>query len=211
MRIIKPGGFVLCFSQSRLSHRVAMALEDAGFEIRDMLAWKYEGQAKAFSQDHFIKKRKISDSEKQDILKSLGGRKTPQLKPQMELIILAQSPRDGTFVDNWLKHRTGLIDVSSPLIDINKFPGTVLDVPKPRERYGHVTVKPVLLIQHLIKIFSDGVESATVFDPFLGSGTTAVAAQLEGRDFIGFDIDEEMVSIARSRVEKLSIKKNKNS
>ena len=31
------------------------------------------------------------------------------LKPQMEVIVLAQAPREGTFVDNWLEYRTGLI------------------------------------------------------------------------------------------------------
>ena len=60
MRVIRPGGFCLVFSQNRLGHRTAIALEDAGFEIRDVLIWRYEGQAKAFSQDHFIRKRKIS-------------------------------------------------------------------------------------------------------------------------------------------------------
>ena len=103
LRIIKPGGFVLCFSQNRLAHHAAMAIELAGFEIRDVLAWRYEGQAKAFSQDHFIRKRRIPESEKRRLLKKLGGRKTPQLKPQCELIVLAQAPREGTFVDNWDK------------------------------------------------------------------------------------------------------------
>ena len=37
-RIIKPGGFVLMFSAPRLYHRMAMAVEDAGFEIRDQYA-----------------------------------------------------------------------------------------------------------------------------------------------------------------------------
>jgi len=49
VRIIRPGGFALCFSQNRLVHHAAIAIEAAGFEIRDILAWRYEGQAKAFS------------------------------------------------------------------------------------------------------------------------------------------------------------------
>jgi len=39
-RILKPGGFYLCFSQARLSHRMAVGIENANFEIRDMLYWK---------------------------------------------------------------------------------------------------------------------------------------------------------------------------
>ena len=108
-RVLKPGGFAAVFCQARLAFAVGCAFDDAEFEIRDMLAWKYEGQAKAFSQEHFVRKMKISDMEKRKIIKQISGKKTPQLKPQFEPIILAQKPREGTFVDNWLKHKTGLI------------------------------------------------------------------------------------------------------
>lgn len=198
-RIVKPGGFVLCFSHPRLSHRAALAIEDVGFEIRDMLAWRYEGQAKAFKQDHFVRKRNLPSEEKERIIQALGGRKTPQLKPQMELIILAQSPREGTFVDNWLQYQTGLIDVSDPVVENGRFPGTVIPVPKPREKFGHIAAKPVQLLRHLIRIFS--AEGSVVCDPFAGSGSTGIAAHKEGRDFIGFEIDNEMAVIANNRIE----------
>ena len=200
MDLIKPGGFVLCFSQPRLVHRTALAIEDAGFEIRDMLAWKYEGQAKAFTHDHFVKRRNLPESEKQRIINELAGRKTPQLKPQMELIVLAQAPRDGTFVDNWLQHRTGLIDTGATLIEPNRFPGTVIPVPKPRERFGHMTAKPVDLLRHLIRIFSAEGSDTLVLDPFAGSGSTGVAARLENRNFVGFEIDRETAQNADKRV-----------
>ena len=198
--ILKPGGFVLCFSSPRLSHKTASSIEDAGFEIRDMLAWNYEGQPKAFTQDHFVKKYDISETEKQQIIKQLDGRKTPQLKPQMEPIILAQKPKEGTFVNNWLKYQTGLIDTKNTFLNPEKFPGTVISVPKPRERHGHITAKPVDLLRHLIRIFchAEGV----VLDPFAGSGSTGVAAKLENRKFVGFEIDEEMASDANKRIEK---------
>ena len=128
-RILKPGAFYICFSQARLYHRLGVAVEDAGFELRDMLGWKYEGQAKAFSQDHFVRKMKISEDEKSKIVKELGGRKTPQLKPQIEPMTLAQKPKDGTFIENWLRHKTGLIDTSVSLD--GTFPGNIMDCPKP--------------------------------------------------------------------------------
>ena len=200
MRIIKPGGFVLCFSQNRLVHHAALAIERAGFEIRDMLVWRYEGQAKAFSQDHFVRKRNIPQQEKARLLRKLAGRKTPQLKPQCELIVLAQAPRDGTFVDNWDQWETGLIDPSNPLIQPQQFPGTVIPVPKARKRHGHITAKPVALLRHLIRIFSS--PNTLVFDPFAGSGSTGVAARLEGRAFHGTEIDKAMARNAAQRVEE---------
>lgn len=200
LRILRPGGFVLCFSQNRLVHRAAIAIEDAGFEIRDVLAWKYEGQAKAFTQDHFVRKRRIPEREKKRLLAKLDGRKMPQLKPQCELIMLAQAPRDGTFVDNWDRWETGLVDVGDPIMDPGHFPGTVIPVKKPRDRHGHVTAKPVDLLRHLIRIFS--VKGALVFDPFAGSGSTGVAARIEGRRFKGVEIDPSMAERADERIER---------
>ncbi|MCY4465604.1 MAG: site-specific DNA-methyltransferase [Chloroflexi bacterium] len=198
MRILRPGGFALVFSQNRLVHRTAIALEEAGFEIRDALLWKYEGQAKAFTQDHFVRKSNLEESEKERLIQKLGGRKTPQLKPQGEMIVLAQAPREGTFVQNWDKWETGLIDVSDPYIDKGRFPGTVISVPKPKKRFGHMTAKPVDLLRHLIRIFC--APESLVFDPFAGSGSTGVAALLEGREFLGFEIEDDMAKRANDRI-----------
>lgn len=201
-RVLKPGGFALCFSHPRLAHRTTSAIEDAGFEIRDLLAWKHEGQAKAFTQEHFVRRRDLSDREKARIIRSLGGRKTPQLKPQMEMIVLAQAPRAGTFVDNWMEYRAGLIDVSRPLLDPGRFPGTLIPCPKPKERFGHMTAKPVALLRHLIRIFSAPGTNSVVLDPFAGSGSTGVAARLEKRGFLGFEIDAAMAKTATERLAK---------
>ncbi len=198
LRALKPGGFMLCFSQARLSHRTAIALEDVGFEIRDMIAWRYEGQPKAFSQDHFVRKMDIPEQEKHRIINELGGRKTPQLKPRMELIVLAQKPREGRFIDNWLKYRTGLIDVKDPFIEPDYFPANIIPCKKPREKHGHITVKPIDLCRHLIRIFSSIGD--TVLDPFIGTGTTAVAALIEKRACIGYEIDRDMMPIIGKRI-----------
>ena len=207
MRVIRPGGFCLVFSQNRLSHRTAIALEDAGFEIRDVLLWRYEGQAKAFSQTHFVRKRNLPVEEKERLIRKLDGRKTPQLKPQGEMIILAQVPREGTFVDNWDKWETGLIDVKNPLINATQFPGTVIPAKKPKDRYGHMTPKPVDLLRHLIRIFS--APRAIVLDSFAGTGSTGVAAILEGRAFIGYEIETDMAIQARERIDVLKCRLEK--
>ena len=197
-RVLKPGGFMLCFGHPRLIHRTAVALEVVGFEVRDMVAWRYEGQAKAFSQDHFVRKMEISEEEKEVIIKDLRGRKTPQLKPRMELIVVTQKPREGTFVFNWRKYKTGLIDVSDPLIEPGFFPSNIIPCKKPREKYAHMTVKPVDLCRHLIRIFS--LEGDVVLDPFMGTGTTAIAALDEKRRCLGYEVDERMMEVMRGRL-----------
>ena len=190
-RVLKPGGFFLSFSQVRLYHRMACGMEDAGFEIRDMLVWYREGQAKAFSQDHFVRKMNISQDEKDMIIATLAGRKTPQLKGQSEPIVLAQNPKDGTFINNWIEYGVGLIDTKQSLD--GKFPGTVMDVPKPkgkeRAESKQLTLKPIKLMEHLINVFTKPGD--IVLDPFSGSGTTGVACVNTGRQYIGIELTEE--------------------
>lgn len=75
----------------------------------------------------------------------------------------------------------------------NPFPN-----PKAKERVGYPTQKPIQLLENIINIASDPED--IVLDPFLGSGTTAVAAQLLGRQYIGFDINEHAIKLADSRL-----------
>ena len=63
----------------------------------------------------------------------------------------------------------------------------------------HPTVKPLALMRYLIKLVTP--PGGTVLDPFLGSGTTAVAAILEGFDWIGCEMTEEYWPIIEARVE----------
>ena len=202
MRVIRPGGFCLVFTQPRLAHSMASAMEDAGWEIRDMIAWYHnQGQGKAFTQNHFVQRMDISDIEKQDIIADMGNRKTPQLKPQMELIVLGQAPREGTFVDNWISWRTGLINTVMPLVEPDGHPGNVIPVGKSRRRFGHLTPKPVLLLRHLIRVFCPA--GGLVLDPFAGSGSTVVAARLEHCPCVGYEKDPNMAGIAQRRADKI--------
>ena len=53
MRVLKPGGYLLAFAGTRTQHRMAVRIEDAGFEIRDMIAWVY---GSGFPKSHNISK-----------------------------------------------------------------------------------------------------------------------------------------------------------
>lgn len=204
IRVLKPGGFCIIFSQARLYHRMAIAAENANFEIRDMLGWKYEGQAKAFSLNHFIEKDKtLSENEKSTLIKDMEGWKTPQLKPQIEPMILAQKPKEGTFLDNWKKYNLGLVNTKETLDGM--FPGNIMEVSKRirtkerEEKIDHMTVKPVYLIAHLIKLFSQ--KNQIIMDPFMGSGSHCLAALQTNRRFIGFEIEKNYFDISKKRIE----------
>ena len=71
---------------------------------------------------------------------------------------------------------------------------------KHKEKREHPTQKPCKLIEKIIKDYSE--EGQTIFDPFLGSGTTAVACINTGRNFIGIEKDADYFEIAQKRIKE---------
>ena len=67
-----------------------------------------------------------------------------------------------------------------------------------RKQTKHPTEKPLAFIKRLVDVSSRPGD--VVLDPFMGSGTTAVAARELGRKFVGFDTSEEYVAMARNRL-----------
>jgi len=215
-RVLKPGGFFFCFSSPRMYHRLAAAVEDAGFWIRDCFIWLYlQSQPKAMGLDHFIERLPLDERGKQQIKERLKYWKTPQVKSCYEPILVAQKPYEGTFLENMLKYGVGLFNMQVRVGD-NMYPANVLLVdginelmdkyflvPKPTvqekgEFNNHPAVKPVALCEYLIRLAT--VEGAIILDPFIGSGTTAVAAKNTGRHFIGIDINPDYIAIAQRRL-----------
>lgn len=69
-----------------------------------------------------------------------------------------------------------------------------------QEKFSHPTTKPLSLIKNMIINGSD--ENDLILDPFLGSGTTAVAAKQLKRNYIGIEISEKYVEIAKQRLKQ---------
>lgn len=90
LRVLKPGGYLLAFSGTRTYHRMACAIEDAGFEIRDQIGWLY---GSGFPKSH--------NGE-------WGG---TALKPAWEPVCMARKPLIGTVEANWRKHGTGALNI----------------------------------------------------------------------------------------------------
>lgn len=89
------------------------------------------------------------------------------------------------------------------------FPTSVIEAGRDNRTDGssnHPTEKPVKLMAELIKMYSD--EGDTVLDFTMGSGSTGVAAVEEGRDFIGFERDDEYFETAKERIEKAKTQKD---
>ena len=215
---MKPGAYFLSFSSPRLYHAIAMSCELAGFEIRDMINWTYtQSMPKGMSVSHIIDKMKISEEEKIKIKEEYKNFKTPQIKSSFEPICVAMKPIGKiTFIQNELNFKTGLLDFSQKVgINNDKVPANLITteefndtydknflVPKPTKsekgiNNTHITVKPLALIEHLIQLFSK--KNSLILDPFLGSGTTALACKNSERKCIGIEINKEYYEIALDR------------
>jgi len=68
-----------------------------------------------------------------------------------------------------------------------------------KKRYGHPTVKPLEMIQNFV--INSSLKDMIVLDPFMGSGTTAVACIKTNRKYIGFELSEEYCKMAERRIE----------
>jgi site-specific DNA-methyltransferase (adenine-specific) len=69
-----------------------------------------------------------------------------------------------------------------------------------KKEFDHPTIKPINIIQRLIRNSSN--EGDVIFDPFCGSGTTAIAAYRQNRHFIAFEIDDNYYEVANRRFNK---------
>ena len=137
-QLLKPGGHLLAFSASRNYHRMAVAVEDAGFEIRDQIMWIYgSGFPKSLNIGKAIdkkqgNKRKVIGTTNQQDIRSGNYVQGPQdridvpitkgdsewegwgtaLKPAHEPICMARKQiSEKSIVDNVLKHGTGGINI----------------------------------------------------------------------------------------------------
>jgi DNA modification methylase len=111
LRVLKPGGYLLSFSATRTYHRMAVAIEDSGFEIRDMIEWVYGSG--------FPKSLNIH---KQNGLCPEGW--GTALKPAHEPICMARKPlAEKTVAENVLKYGTGGINIDESRVESNETTG----------------------------------------------------------------------------------------
>lgn len=228
LRVLKPGGHLLAFGGTRTWHRLAVAVEDAGFEIRDSIAWLY----------------------------SEGFPKAQNLKPAFEPAVVARKPFTGPAAANIATHGTGHLSIDAcriPTADTlgrakggwgnaavgadnygnfnsigvtvegGRWPANVTfdasqadilgdprkyfyvaKAPK-RERpvvdgVAHATVKPLTLMRHLVKLVTPA--GGTVLEPFAGSGTTVEACILEGFNCIAIEREAEYLPLIHARIER---------
>ena len=193
-RTIKPGAVLLAFAATRNYHRLGVAIEDAGFEIFDMINWIYGSG--------FPKRKNYLKPAHEPIVMARKG-VNPSLNIDEGRIQSEDNPK------RWTKPRGGYWktdkDAKAELVEQDKgrWPANIihdgLDEQWARYFYSakankkekgdtqHPTVKPISLMRYLIKLVTP--KEGLVLDPFAGTGTTGEACILEDR--VGYLIEKE--------------------
>ncbi|MEI7512338.1 MAG: transcriptional repressor LexA [Candidatus Uhrbacteria bacterium] len=192
--LVKEGGSLFIFGARRTLHRALAAFEESGFLVRDVLAWEKPcAHHRAQPISGVLEKRGL----KQEAAEWEGW-KLGNLAPKYEPVAWLFKPYQLTITDNVLKNRVGAMNVDACLID-GKSPSNILRFGFSKNEGGlHEAQKPVELLEYLIKLVTK--EGQTVLDPFLGSGSTAVAAKNLNRKYIGFELSEKYCEITKDRL-----------
>jgi site-specific DNA-methyltransferase (adenine-specific) len=200
LRVIKPGAHLLAMGSPKTYHRLACAIEDAGFEIRDCIMWVYStGMPKSHDA---------------------GNGWGTATKPSHEPIALARKPlSEGTIAANIRAHGTGAINIEATRVN-GKWPANlihdnsaeVLALSSDAARFfhsvkadfddrlgsRHPTIKPVDLMQYFCRLITP--PGGCVLDPFAGTGTTGEAAWREGFNAILIEREAEYQNDIRRRM-----------
>lgn len=226
LRVLKPGGHVLSFGGTRTYHRMVCAVEDAGFDIRDQLQWLFGsgfpkshnlpggiGTALKPANEPIVLARKPL-SEK-TVAKNVerwgvGGLNIDASRVGMQPAQTYTAPDitgDAFNSDISGRERNAGLE-GMPIVECQSGMGGAMPVDdngNERDRFKtsqhnhHPTVKPIKLMEYLIKLITP--PGGIVLDPFMGSGSTGVAAVKNGFKFIGIEMNEEYCEIARRRIE----------
>lgn len=226
LRVLKPGGWALSFCSPELYHRMAVKMEDGGFDIKDQVIWMITtkmakaNKLKPAHEPIAVAQKPISEKTIKANIERWG---TGTINVDDNRVPWEGKPPTG-WVSGGAKRRAFGGDVSKSTeqetekVNANpdgRYPSNIVghfDVAehqkyfyaprvtrKERGEYNtHPTPKPVDLMRWLINVYAPG-KNSTVLDPFNGSGSTGIAALRLGHTYIGIDLTEEYIDISKRR------------
>lgn len=199
-RIIKPNGAIALFGQEPFSSYL---------RISNIKEYKYDWywQKERFTNVMQIKKRPGKVIENISIFYKNQCTYISQKKPHTGKLVTNRVGKNGTFgslVDSKQRMPSNYRD------DRTRHPLQLLKFNRDTIQKGknlHPTQKPVVLLEYLIKTYTQ--ENDTVLDFTMGSGTTGVACKNLNRNFIGIELDEGYFKIAKDRIEAHNVVEQK--
>lgn len=201
LRVLKPGASCFVFAGRRYAHRAIAALEEAGFNLRDIISWnKVHGTLKAQRISKVYERRQDYENSAR-----FEGWRVGNLRPVFEPILWFVKPykQGGTIADNMLQFGVGAYNLDA-WMKYAPDGSNHIEIPNDSSDRGlHPTQKPLRLMEAMIELTTQ--EGQVVLDPFAGSGTTLLAAQRLGRNYVGVEVDPEYFGIAQQRLAQKSL------
>ena len=198
-RVTKPGGVIVWIvndatvkgSETGTSFRQALHFKEIGFNLHDTMIWRKQSTT-------FPEINRYYPCFEYMLILSKGRPKTVNLiadrknKHAGEKVTMKERQPDGSF-----RLSTG----AKTGRRIKPY-GVRLNVWDVNPAMGNKTGHPAVFPEHLVRdhIISWSNRGDTVLDPFMGSGTTAVACLKTGRNYIGFELSREYCEIAQQRI-----------
>lgn len=197
LRALVPGGSAFVFAGRRYAPRMVVALEDAGFTVKDCLAWLRP------RAPHRAQRLSKLYERRGDMVSALewSGWRLGNLRPKFEPVWWFVKPYKigGTIADNVKQYGVGAYNADA----FERYNSEVSNILKGSFEVGegglHPTQKPISVLQQMIELVTK--EEDTILDPFAGSGSTLVAARRLGRRFVGIEKSERSHAIAQERLE----------
>ncbi|MYE79364.1 MAG: site-specific DNA-methyltransferase [Chloroflexi bacterium] len=200
---VKDGASVFVFGTRRTLHRAILALEDSGFLLKDILAWeKPVAHHRAQRLSVVLSRRGLqTEAEK------WSGWRLGNLAPIWEPIAWLFNPYPITITDVVLENEVGAVNAAAVMTNGKQPKNLVKGWFQENEERLHEAQKPIAVLEFLIRLST--LEGQIVLDPFAGSGSTAVACQNLNRHFIGIEINEAYVELAKSRLHPIAATNHK--
>ena len=198
---MKSGSFLFVFGARRTIHRVVNAFENSGFLLKDILSWKKPSAHHRAQRVSVVLERRglIKEAKKWD------GWRLGNLAPIWEPIAWFMKPYKigETITDNILENEVGAMNINECRLN-GSSPTNLFEFGfRKDETRVHEAQKPLDLIEYLIRLTT--LENQIVLDPFMGSGTTAVAAKSLNRQFMGFETNSKYYNKSIERLKETPI------
>ncbi len=194
LRVLAPGASAILFAGRRFAHRCITALEDAGFNFRDLLAWTRPRATHRAQRLSIVFDRRGDRS----MSARWSGWRLGNLRPTFEPIIWCFKPYRVTIADNVVQHEVGAYNQDAFVKYFGEPDNCMTCGLDPSEGRLHPAQKPVRLLKALIELTTR--PGHLVVDPFAGSGSTAVAAHELGRRWLAIEQDSRLCAVIEQRL-----------
>ncbi len=186
-RVIKPRGAIVLFGAQPFTS--ALVMSNAG-HFRYEWIWKKTRPTNSMN----CNRSPLKEHESVLVFSSGAPNYNPQMTPTKRVVESKRKVNKGGIV--------GGVEMVRQFDNHGlAYPRTVLDIANPNYDTLHPTQKPVDLLRYLVRTYTNADE--TVLDFTMGSGTTGVACEMEGRRFIGIELDAGYFDIAKRRIESV--------